>query len=61
MPRPKRSNYYMDEVDWSGGCGYGSQADLPSDFLDRKLGLEMARTKRLAKGQRTSDSNQEGS
>ena len=44
MPRPKRFDYYMDEVDWSHGHGYHypnsvrrryrNQAHLPSDFLD---------------------------
>ena len=51
MPRPKRFDYYVDEVDWSYGHGYriripyadatGAKRIYQQTFSTRKLGLDM--------------------
>ena len=61
MPRPKRFDYYMDEVDWSYGHGYriripyvdatGAKRIYHQTFSTRKLGLDMVAAKHLAKAQ----------
>ena len=62
MPRPKRFDYYMDEVDWSCGHGYrmripyidatGAKRIYHQTFWTRKLGLDMLAAKRLARNAR---------
>jgi hypothetical protein len=62
MPRSKQFDYFMDEIDWSYGCGYriripyvdqhGQKRIYHQTFSARKLGLSMPAAKRLAQAER---------